>query len=346
MKINVITTEAGKIISRNTIIKLNVNPFDVEGTKVPISLYQKKGDLLVAKGYSNPAAIDVGSDGQVLVSDSTEAAGVRWKTMQLGTITLSNSESFAVPAGSVVTQGTESGTFRMGTSSDTANLYVASEDILPGEDGVLYATSGVSCSVRVTEGAIAIGDKLAVSAIDGIAQATTGDHFAIAVISKSAGQVGVVSCILANSNSSVLNAYPIGSIYMSVNPTNPSNYFGGTWVAWGTGRVPVGIDTSQTEFNTVEKTGGEKTHKLSMSEIPNATGYFTVHGAENGTDHWTCGGVFSGSGVISNKYTNHGSNKYTGANSLNPINFNLGGGGGAHNNLQPYITCYMWKRTG
>ncbi len=89
MKINVITTEAGKIISRNTIIKLNVNPFDIEGTKVPISLYQKKGDLLVAKGYSNPAAIDVGSDGQVLVSDSTEAAGVKWKTMQLGTIMLS-----------------------------------------------------------------------------------------------------------------------------------------------------------------------------------------------------------------------------------------------------------------
>ena len=76
MKINVITTEAGKIIARNTIIKLGVNPFDIEGTKVPISLYQKKGDLLVAKGYSNPAAIDVGSDGQVLVSDSTEATGV------------------------------------------------------------------------------------------------------------------------------------------------------------------------------------------------------------------------------------------------------------------------------
>jgi hypothetical protein len=138
MKINVITTEAGKIISRNTIIKLNVNPFDIEGTKVPISLYQKKGDLLVAKGYSNPAAIDVGSDGQVLVSDSTEAAGVKWKTMQLGTITLSNSESFAIPSGTVVTQGTTSGTIRIATSADTTNLYVASEDILPSEDGVLY----------------------------------------------------------------------------------------------------------------------------------------------------------------------------------------------------------------
>lgn len=62
--------------------------------------------------------------------------------------------------------------------------------------------------------------------------------------------------------------YPVGSIYMSVNSTNPQNLFGGTWVAWGTGRVPVGIDTSQTEFNAVEKTGGEKTHKLKVSEMP------------------------------------------------------------------------------
>lgn len=52
--------------------------------------------------------------------------------------------------------------------------------------------------------------------------------------------------------------YPVGSIYMSVNPTNPATLFGGEWEAWGNGRVPVGIDTSQTEFNTVEKTGGDK----------------------------------------------------------------------------------------
>jgi hypothetical protein len=205
MKINVITTEAGKIIARNTIIKLGVNPFDIEGTKVPISLYQKKGDLLVAKGYSNPAAIDVGSDGQVLVSDSSVDTGVKWKTMQLGTITLSNSESFAVPSGSVVTQGTVSGTFRIATSADTTNLYVASEDILPGRDGVLYATSGVSCNVRVTDAAVAIGDKLAVSAIDGVAKTTTGTYFAIAVTGKSAGEIGKVNCILVNQNVSTLD---------------------------------------------------------------------------------------------------------------------------------------------
>ena len=48
--------------------------------------------------------------------------------------------------------------------------------------------------------------------------------------------------------------YPVGSIYMSVDSTNPAQIFGfGTWVAWGAGRVPVGVDTSQTEFDTVEE---------------------------------------------------------------------------------------------
>ena len=53
--------------------------------------------------------------------------------------------------------------------------------------------------------------------------------------------------------------YPVGSIYMSTSSTNPSTYFGGTWVAWGSGRVPVGINTSDSNFNTVEKTGGAST---------------------------------------------------------------------------------------
>lgn len=54
------------------------------------------------------------------------------------------------------------------------------------------------------------------------------------------------------------NVWPVGSIYISVNNTNPSTYFGGTWEAFGTGRCLVGVDTSQSEFNTVMKTGGEK----------------------------------------------------------------------------------------
>lgn len=117
--------------------------------------------------------------------------------------------------------------------------------------------------------------------------------------------------------------YPVGSIYMSVSSTNPSTLFGGTWAAWGSGRVPVGIDTEQTEFNTVEKTGGAKTHTLTTDEMPS---HFHYTGNPN-------------SGGSSGWYQSSG-NKYSSTATTNPA-----GGGQAHNNLQPYIVCYMWERT-
>lgn len=68
--------------------------------------------------------------------------------------------------------------------------------------------------------------------------------------------------------------YPIGSIKMSTENTNPSTYLGGTWVAWGSGKVPVGVDSLDSDFSTVEKSGGEKTHKLTIDEIPSHTHTF------------------------------------------------------------------------
>ena len=128
--------------------------------------------------------------------------------------------------------------------------------------------------------------------------------------------------------------YPIGSIYMSVNSTNPSSLFGGTWVAWGTGRVPVGINTSDTNFNTVEKTGGEKTHTLTVNEMPShkhkadgTTPAISYYHAETSGDGFV---VTSGSSSTSRYLIKKRDET---------------GGGQAHNNLQPYITCYMWKRT-
>lgn len=121
-------------------------------------------------------------------------------------------------------------------------------------------------------------------------------------------------------------AYPVGSIYMSVNSTNPSTLFGGTWEAWGSGKVPVGVDSSDTSFNAAEKTGGEKTHTLTVDEIPSHThgALFPVQGDS----------IKQGSGAVVGEAISFESST-TGAT----------GGGQAHNNLQPYITCYMWKRT-
>ena len=62
--------------------------------------------------------------------------------------------------------------------------------------------------------------------------------------------------------------YPIGSIYISVKNVNPQNMFGGTWVSWGAGRVPVGVDTTDSDFNSVEKTGGEKKRQMTVNNLP------------------------------------------------------------------------------
>ena len=59
--------------------------------------------------------------------------------------------------------------------------------------------------------------------------------------------------------------YPVGSIYLSVTNENPSNKFGGTWVSWGAGKFIVGVNGDDSSFNTVEKTGGSKTHSHTIT---------------------------------------------------------------------------------
>ena len=120
--------------------------------------------------------------------------------------------------------------------------------------------------------------------------------------------------------------YPVGSIYMSVNNVNPSTFFGGTWVAWGSGRVPVGVNASDNNFNTVEKTGGAATHTLTLAQIPSHQ-----HSYYNPS--------------IQSKFEQGSSSSPIGLSEAPMSATTAVGGNQAHNNLQPYITCYMWKRT-
>lgn len=127
----------------------------------------------------------------------------------------------------------------------------------------------------------------------------------------------------------VLDTYfPVGSLYLTVGSENPNNTIGGTWVRFGNGRTLVGVDTSQTEFNTIEKTGGEKTHKLTLDELPE-------HQPEallNTSDSNTSGSALNWQVVDDGRF--YGGDM-----------FKSFGGDKSHNNLQPYITVYMWKRT-
>ena len=139
-------------------------------------------------------------------------------------------------------------------------------------------------------------------------------------ITITAADIGISAIFLA--------AHPVGDIYLSVNPTNPGTLYGGTWVAWGSGRVPVGVNTSDTDFKTVEKTGGAKTHTLTVQEIPNHA--HDLNAVNEGVDNPN-GGYHPG-WTFNKQYT------------AQVMSASIGGGQ-AHNNLQPYITCYIWKRT-
>lgn len=127
--------------------------------------------------------------------------------------------------------------------------------------------------------------------------------------------------------SAIFNAvYPVGTIYTSVSNANPGTIFGGTWEAFGSGKTLVGVDTSDTDFNLVQKTGGEKTHQLTIDEMPS-------HNHEIIKPRWN---------------TSVGANALYGSNGSGTgeeyDDRGYAGGDQPHNNLQPYITVYFWKR--
>lgn len=142
--------------------------------------------------------------------------------------------------------------------------------------------------------------------------------------------------------------YPVGSIYMSATMSTASQVgaaLGGTWVAWGSGRVAVGVDTSQTDFNTSEKTGGSKTHtnQLGNNGAAAIRNYqdrtFVGDGATGATSLWTIDGTTSQ--VWS--WTHNSDSQY--ATNLGYSGVRLYGRTESGSSLQPYITCYMYKRT-
>ena len=142
----------------------------------------------------------------------------------------------------------------------------------------------------------------------------------------------VTGTITNSSIISLSDVYPVGSIYINASDgTNPGTLLGfGTWVAFGAGRVPVGIDATQTEFDTAEETGGSKTHTLTISEMPSHTHNLGSKDSTAGD-----GGAFNEEFIEDPADTTNGPN----------VTSSSTGGGSAHNNLQPYIVVYMWKRT-
>ena len=145
--------------------------------------------------------------------------------------------------------------------------------------------------------------------------------------------------------------YPVGSIYMSTVSTNPATLLGfGTWEAMPAGRVLLAQGKSSwgTTYNA-GSTGGEATHQLTVGEMPshnhtgstNTTGNHSHNTPTTGTYEGNGKGYDPGGGNNPN-YTQcftseAGSHSHT-------ITIQNTGSSQSHNNMQPYIVCYIWKR--
>jgi hypothetical protein len=123
--------------------------------------------------------------------------------------------------------------------------------------------------------------------------------------------------------------YAVGDIYITTRTGDPATLLGyGTWQAFGAGRVLVGLDAGDTDFDTTEETGGAKTHTLTTDEMPSHTHVETNNSSTSGPNVG-----FAARDTSTNNQTATGY-------STEPA-----GGGGAHNNLQPFVVVHMWKRT-
>ena len=120
--------------------------------------------------------------------------------------------------------------------------------------------------------------------------------------------------------------FPIGSTYITQEETNPSTILNfGTWERVK-GKVLVGLDEDDTAFNIIGKTGGEKTHTLTVNEMPGHSHHITSIGRGSGIYGYNISSLSIGS-----------EQKESTENT---------GGGQPHNNLQPYqVVGYMWIRT-
>ena len=114
-------------------------------------------------------------------------------------------------------------------------------------------------------------------------------------------------------------AFPIGSVFIAVVSTNPATLLGyGTWSAFGAGRVLVGIDAGDADFDTAEETGGAKTVDLAHTHALDHAHSVVADNLRTG------GGVTVGATAFSGA----SDSKLSATQSV----------------VQPYIVCYFWKR--
>ena len=236
--------------------------------------------------------------------------------------------------------GLETGTYISDLNSSNP---VAGDPVNEGDDHLRLIKSTVKASFPSVTGAVT-ATHTELNLIDGVTATTTelndvdittlGTAQASKAVTTDASNdsTGIRNLVVSGSVTdsagtltAIQTVYPVGSIYINAAvATNPGTLLGfGTWAAFGAGRVIVGLNASDSDFDTVQETGGAKTHTLSVLEMP----------GHNHNSNFVTGG----SGVSGVNTSGSYDATTNGTSST--------GGDGAHNNVQPYIVVYMWRRS-
>lgn len=200
------------------------------------------------------------------------------------------------------------------------NVYTVNEAsyIFPADNNASY---DVVLSVRDRHG-LASRSTSASTAFTLMNWGADGTSMGIGKVAEKANtlQIGLGVEFLGKVSGAIFDAiYPVGSIYLAYNHTNPSTLFGGTWT-----RLTDGFLWASRATDTIGQTGGEKTHTLTVAEMPahNHGGTYTNAGTATKTHAW----LASGGSAMTYEAVNAGS-------------------GQPHNNMPPYIQVSIWRRT-
>ena len=219
-------------------------------------------------------------------------------------------------------QGGSYGSWTTVSATKSGNTYSATATI----SGLNYQTTYVFQARAI--------DKLATINTDEQARRTTP------IFDWSKNDFNVNGTLKVNNTNIFDLIYPVGSIYISINSTNPKALFGGTWerimerflFGCGNERYPAG------------HTGGEEQHLLTVEEMPSHKGHLSSGIVDNAPyEKGNYKGFLNSNVMTAYSDIGRGWNVYAG-NEMHPASEAVGEGW-AHNNMPPYLCVYIWKRT-
>ena len=219
------------------------------------------------------------------------------------------------------TQGGSYGSWTTVSATKSNNTYNATATI----SGLDYQTTYVFQARAV--------DKLATINTDEQARRTTP------IFDWSKNDFNVNGTLKVNNTNIFDLIYPVGSFYISAKSTNPATLFGGTWEQIQ-GKFLLGRSSSYPAGSI----GGEATHTLTEAEMPSHEGHLSagfVGTVPQGKGNYK--GFLNLDKMTAYGDVGRGWNVYAG-NEMHPASEAVGGGQ-AHNNMPPYLSVFMWKRT-